>query len=137
MSSTIRIKRRATGASGAPSTLKTAEIAYNMVDGYFYVGYGDDGSGNATSVKTFSKDDFSTNYRVPAGGTTNQVLAKSSSSDYALAWATANTYTNGTGLTLTGSTFAVDETVIAALASPTFTGTPAAPTATTADSSTK
>lgn len=55
----IRIRRRATGGSvGAPASLKTAELAYNMADGIFYVGYGDDGGGNATSVKAFAKDNF-------------------------------------------------------------------------------
>lgn len=59
MSTTIRIKRRATGSSaGAPSSLKSAELAYNMTDGIFYVGYGDDGGGNATSVKAFARDNF-------------------------------------------------------------------------------
>jgi len=29
-----------------------------MVDGLFYAGYGDDGSGGATSIKTFAKDNF-------------------------------------------------------------------------------
>lgn len=64
MATTLRIRRRATGqAAGAPSSLKTAELAYNMSDGIFYVGYGDDGSGNATSVKAFAKD----NYTDPSG----------------------------------------------------------------------
>lgn len=55
----IRIRRRATGgAAGAPAALKTAELAYNMADGIFYAGYGDDGGGNATSVKAFAKDNF-------------------------------------------------------------------------------
>lgn len=48
----IRIKRRAAGgASGAPSALLTSELAFNEVDGIFYIGYGDDGSGSATSVR--------------------------------------------------------------------------------------
>lgn len=47
----IRIKRRASGgAAGAPSTLKNAELAYNEQDNILYYGYGDDGSGNATSI---------------------------------------------------------------------------------------
>jgi hypothetical protein len=55
----IQIRRRAAGGSaGAPSALKTAEIAYNMADGNFYVGFGDDGGGNATSIKVFAKDGF-------------------------------------------------------------------------------
>lgn len=51
MANQIRIKRRAsTGASGAPSSLKNAELAYNEADNILYYGYGDDGSGNATSI---------------------------------------------------------------------------------------
>jgi len=51
MANTIRIKRRVSGATGAPSTLKSAELAYNMADDTIYAGFGDDGSGNATSIK--------------------------------------------------------------------------------------
>ena len=51
MANQIRIKRRAsTGAAGAPSALKNAELAYNEADNILYYGYGDDGSGNATSI---------------------------------------------------------------------------------------
>lgn len=52
MANTIRLKRRAAGGSaGAPSSLKTTEVAYNEVDDILYIGYGDDGSGNATSIR--------------------------------------------------------------------------------------
>jgi phage-related tail fiber protein len=63
MPNIIRIKRRVTGAAGAPTGLKSAELAYNMADNTVYAGYGDDGSGNATAVKpiggegTFAKLD--------------------------------------------------------------------------------
>jgi phage-related tail fiber protein len=63
MPNIIRIKRRVTGAAGAPTGLKSAELAYNMADNTIYAGYGDDGSGNATAVKpiggegTFAKLD--------------------------------------------------------------------------------
>lgn len=50
MANTIQIKRRVSGASGAPSALKTGELAWNMVDDIVYAGKGDDGSGNATSI---------------------------------------------------------------------------------------
>lgn len=51
MANTLRIKRRLTGDPGAPSSLKTAELAYNQVDDILYIGFGDDGAGNATSIK--------------------------------------------------------------------------------------
>lgn len=57
MANTIRIKRRAAnGSTGAPSSLKSAELAYNMADNTVYIGYGDDGDGNATSVKPVGGD---------------------------------------------------------------------------------
>jgi len=50
MSNTIRIKRRASGASGAPSSLKNAELAFNEVDNVLYYGFGTDISGDANTV---------------------------------------------------------------------------------------
>ena len=47
---TIRIKRRLTGAAGAPSQLASSELAFNNVDSTLYIGAGDNGSGVATSV---------------------------------------------------------------------------------------
>ena len=49
MANTIRIRRRNSGASGAPSSLKNAELAFNEVDETLYYGKGDT-SGDATSV---------------------------------------------------------------------------------------
>lgn len=51
--SIIKLKRRAaTGAIGAPASLKSGELAFNenVSDKSLYYGYGDDGSGNATSI---------------------------------------------------------------------------------------
>jgi hypothetical protein len=50
MSNTIRIKRRASGASGAPSSLKNAELAFNEVDNVLYYGFGTDINGDANTV---------------------------------------------------------------------------------------
>lgn len=51
MANQIRIKRRASsGLAGAPSSLLNAEIAYNEADNVLYYGYGDNGSGVATSI---------------------------------------------------------------------------------------
>ncbi len=50
---TIKIKRRASsGSAGAPGSLKSGELAFNenTSDKKLYYGYGDDGSGNATSI---------------------------------------------------------------------------------------
>lgn len=51
MANILRIKRRWSGAVGGPATLKSGELAYNGMDDTLYIGYGDDGGGNATSVK--------------------------------------------------------------------------------------
>lgn len=51
MAITLRLKRRASGgAVGAPAALKSAEPAFNEADKILYYGFGDDGSGNATSI---------------------------------------------------------------------------------------
>jgi hypothetical protein len=51
VSNILRIKRRvASGAAGAPSSLKNAELAFNEADNTLYYGFGDDGSGNANNI---------------------------------------------------------------------------------------
>ena len=50
MPQTIRVKRRVSGLPGAPATLLSGELSWNMVDDIVYAGFGDDGSGNATSI---------------------------------------------------------------------------------------
>lgn len=51
----IRLKRRPTGgATGAPASLASGEVAYNEVDDILYYGFGDNGSGVATSVKSIA-----------------------------------------------------------------------------------
>lgn len=56
MASPIRIKRRWTGLAGAPSALLSGEPAFSGIDDILYLGYGDDGSGNATSIKAIAGD---------------------------------------------------------------------------------
>lgn len=52
MANTIRIKRRASGAAGAPSSLANAELAFNEIDDTLYYGKGTGGEGgNATTVE--------------------------------------------------------------------------------------
>jgi hypothetical protein len=51
MPNTVRIKRRASGALGAPSSLENAELAFNEVDDILYYGKGTGGAGGtATSI---------------------------------------------------------------------------------------
>lgn len=56
MSNTIRIKRRASGLSGAPSSLKNAELAFNEVDNVLYYGTGTDVNGDANTVISIGGD---------------------------------------------------------------------------------
>lgn len=49
MANTIRIKRRASGATGAPASLENAELAFNEVDDTLYYGKGTGGAGGAAS----------------------------------------------------------------------------------------
>jgi len=52
MSNTIRIKRRASGGTGAPSSLQNAELAFNEVGDVLYYGKGAGGTGGtATTVE--------------------------------------------------------------------------------------
>lgn len=52
MANTVRIKRRGSGATGAPSSLANAELAFNEVDDTLYYGKGTGGAGGtATTVE--------------------------------------------------------------------------------------
>ena len=78
MANTIRIKKRAaSGADGAPSSLASSELAMNESDLKLYYGFGDNGSGVATSIITiggsgafFAKGDAQAANLVLAGPTT-------------------------------------------------------------------
>lgn len=71
MAVTLKIKRRASGNAGAPATLKSGELAFNEVstDKLLYYGYGDDGSGNATSIVAIG------GAAIPNGGLANSGLS--------------------------------------------------------------
>ena len=48
---TIRLKKRAaSGSSGAPSSLAPSEVAFNEADKKLYYGFGDNGSGESSSI---------------------------------------------------------------------------------------
>ena len=55
MANTIRIKRRASGNSGAPASLASSELAFNEIDNTLYIGKGDS-SGTATSIAAIGGD---------------------------------------------------------------------------------
>ena len=150
MANTLRIKRRASGSPGAPASLQNAELAYNEVDDTLYYGKGTGGAGgSATSVEaiagagafvtkagaqTVSGDKtFTGAVVVPtptaAGHAVTKEYADSMSANLA----------QGSGISITGTTtktIAADAT-IARVDSPTFTGTPSAPTPATATNTTQ
>jgi hypothetical protein len=117
MANTIRIKRRLTGATGSPATLKNAELAYNEADagtGVLYYGRGADGNGDATNI-------------VPIGGdgafvalTGNQTITgtKTVTGTLALTGATIDGFTTtgaviiGGDLTVNGTTTTVHSTTV-------------------------
>ena len=52
MANTIRVKRRSSGAAGAPSSLENAELAFNEMDDTLYYGKGSAGAGGtATTIE--------------------------------------------------------------------------------------
>jgi hypothetical protein len=91
MANTLRVKRRTTGAVGAPAALKSGEIAYNMMDGILYIGFGDDGGGNATSIKAFAKDNFNASVTYQVNDPDLDALAALAATGFAVRTA-ANTW---------------------------------------------
>jgi len=85
MANTIRIKKRAaSGSAGAPSTLAPSELAFNENTGdlKLYYGYGDNGSGEASSIIAiggagafFNKTDTRSANTILAGPTTGSDAA--------------------------------------------------------------
>lgn len=118
---TIRLKRRsATGAAGAPSALKGAEPAYSEKDNVLYYGFGDDGSGNATSI--ISIGGFGA-YVARSGAQTIDDVKTFTSSPIMPTPLTADSSQAA------ATTAFVKAQGYAPLASPAFTGNPTVPTA--------
>lgn len=150
MANTIQLKRRVSGLAGAPAALKSGEVAHNEVDNTLYVGKGDDGSGNATSVVPLAgRGAFAdlTNTQTIAGAKTFSVVPKSSQDasggtdlmrksqvDTLLAGKANSAHSHAVS-DVTGLQTALDAK--APLASPALTGTPTAPTPTAGDNTTK
>ncbi|HTI78883.1 MAG TPA: hypothetical protein VL614_00380 [Acetobacteraceae bacterium] len=109
MTDILRIKRRTSGATGAPGSLANAELAYNEVDDVLYYGKGTGGAGGTATVV------------IPIGGpgmgsNANPVMNGVAAPGALASWAR-------------GDHVHPSDTSRAPLASPTFTGIPAAPTA--------
>lgn len=128
MANTIQLKRRVSGVAGAPAALKSGELAHNEVDATLYVGKGDDGAGNATSiVPVAGAGGFLAlvGTQTIAGAKTFSTVPKSSQDA-----------SGGTDLVRKSQ---VDSLLSAKapLASPTFSGSPTAPTAVAGTNSTQ
>ena len=107
----MRIKRRALGgASGAPNSLSQSELAYSEVDQILYIGQGTGGSATVVAI----------------GGPGSYLTKALAASTYAATSSLSSYLTTATA----ASTYAP-------LASPTLTGTPAAPTATAGTNTTQ
>lgn len=96
MANTIRIKRRASGDTGAPTSLENAELAFNEVGDTLYYGKGTGGAGgSATSVIAVGGSggfvDRSTAQSISGVKTFNDLISGSISGNAgtATAWATA------------------------------------------------
>lgn len=128
MANVIRIKRRVSGVAGAPTSLKSAELAHNEVDDTLYVGKGDDGSGNATSVIALAgKGAFVdlADVQTVTGAKTFATVPKSTQD------------ASGSSDLVRKSQVDTLLTAKAPLSSPGFTGIPTAPTAAPATSTTQ
>lgn len=99
MPQSIRIKRRLSGGTaGAPASLLSGELAWNMSDtgrGILYGGYGDNGSGVATQVVALAGDKA-----LPLGSETN-VNITSPTADQVLRYNGTN-WVNNTAVTSVG-----------------------------------
>ena len=128
MANTIQLKRRVSGVAGAPAALKSGELAHNEVDNTVYVGKGDDGSGNATSILPVA----GSGGFLALVGTQTVGGAKT----FSLVPKSGQDASGGTDLVRKSQ---VDSLLSAKapLASPTFTGSPTAPTAVAGTNSTQ
>jgi hypothetical protein len=114
MANTLRIKRRVAGNSGAPSSLKNAELAYNEVDDILYYGKGSEVNGDAITIPAIGGPGFVVNL---AG---SQTISgnKTFTGAVGLAGATVDSITTtgavvvGGDLTVNGTTTTINSTTV-------------------------
>lgn len=112
MANTIRIKRRSSSTTGAPTSLASAELAFNETSTgrILYYGLGDDGFGVATSVIAIGGPDFYSDLTGPitaTGGVTSVASQTGTGSKFVMDTSPTLVTPNigeatGTSLTLTG-----------------------------------
>jgi hypothetical protein len=115
MANTLRIKRRASGSAGAPTSLANAELAFNEVDDTLYYGKGTGGqNGSATTIEAIGgKGAFVnlTGAQTISGNKTFTGTIDLSSATIATISTTGNV-TVGGDLTVNGTTTTVNSTTI-------------------------
>lgn len=135
MANTLRIKRRVSGATGAPSSLKNAELAYNEVDDVLYYGKGADVNGDATTIPAIG----GAGAYVSLTGTQTISGAKTFTGTLDLSGATIGAVTTtgnmtvGGNLTVNGTTTTVNSTTVTVDDKNIELGSVASPDDTTAD----
>ena len=136
MANTIRIKRRASGNAGAPTSLENAELAYNEVDDILYYGKGTGGAGgSATTTPAIAGSGAFTTLtgtQTISGNKTFTGTVDLSAATIAALTTTGNV-TVGGNLTVSGTTTTVNSSTVTVDDKNLELGSVATPTDTTAD----
>jgi len=136
MANTLRIKRRASGSAGAPTTLENAELAYNEVDDILYYGKGTGGAGgSATTIPAIAGSGayctLTGNQTISGNKTYTGTLNYSGAT--IATFETTGDVTVGGNLTVSGTTTTVNSTTVTVDDKNLELGSVATPTDTTAD----
>lgn len=136
MANTIRIKRRASGNAGAPTSLENAELAYNEVDDILYYGKGTGGAGGSatTTPAIAGSGAFTTltSAQTISGNKTFTGTVDLSAATIAALTTTGNV-TVGGNLTVSGTTTTVNSSTVTVDDKNLELGSVSTPTDTTAD----
>lgn len=136
MANTVRIKRRTSGAAGAPSSLANAELAYNEVEDILYYGKGTGGAGGtATTIPAIAGPGafvtLTSAQTISGNKTFTGTLDFSAASIAALT--TTGNVTIGGNLIVSGTTTTVNSTTVDVADKNIVLGNVATPSNTTAD----
>ena len=134
MANTIRIKRRASGAAGAPTSLANAELAFNEVDDVLYYGKGTGGAGGtATTVEAIGGSGAFVTLTSAQTITGNKTFNGTVSFSAVSGLTTIGDATIGGNLTVNGTTTTVNSTTVTVDDKNIELGSVASPSDTTAD----
>jgi hypothetical protein len=134
MANTIRIKRRASGAAGAPTSLANAELAFNEVDDVLYYGKGTGGAGGtATTVEAIGGSGAFVTLTSSQTISGNKTFTGTVSFSAVSGLTTIGDATIGGNLTVNGTTTTVNSTTVLVDDKNIELGSIASPSDTTAD----